>query len=247
MRKRMRQKHIGLWIGLGTLVLLLGVFAWYVDGYYRATDEAWSLAASDDSVTVSERDGTLVFAPQKPIAGLVFYPGGKVQAEAYAPLLHACAARGVLCVLVQMPCNLAVLNGNAADAVIAQYPAVSDWYIGGHSLGGAMAAIYAAQHADNLSGLVLLASFSTRDLGAAGLKTLSVYGTKDGVLNREQYAACRSNLPADATEIVIEGGNHAGFGCYGSQNGDGEAELSASEQQRITADAILHLISEDGA
>ena len=91
-------------------------------------------------VSVTKQNGNWVFAPESPTAGLIFYPGGKVENTAYAPLLHDLAEGGILCVLVKMPCNLAVLGMNAADGIPECFPEVTDWYIGGHSLGGAMAA-----------------------------------------------------------------------------------------------------------
>lgn len=245
MKKNLRKRIVSV-VLLGVLLVSLGLFAGYVDSYYRAAPEALAATVSDGTVTVTEQDGTLVFTTENPVAGLVFYPGGKVQVEAYAPLLRAIAERGVLCVLVQMPCNLAVLNGDAADAVIARHPELSDWYIGGHSLGGSMAALYAAKHASDVDGLILLAAYSTADLKGSGLSVLSLYGDTDGVMRRERYEQCRTNLPADAVELVIAGGNHAGFGCYGAQAGDGAATISAIEQQAIAADAIAQMISEGG-
>ena len=130
----------------------------------------------------------------------------------------------------------------AADAIRRDYPTVCEWYIGGHSLGGSMAASYAAANRDAVRGLVLLGAYSTADLSASAMSVLSLYGSEDGVMNREKYEKYKSNLPEAFTEIVIEGGNHAGFGSYGEQAGDGEASLSWEEQVRLTADAILTMI-----
>lgn len=140
--------------------------------------------------------------------------------------------------LVKMPCNLAVLDMNAADGIHEDFPEVNSWYIGGHSLGGAMAASYAAKHTDELDGLVLLAAYSTADLTGSRLRVYSTYGSEDGVMNREKYEADRSNLPANTTEVVIDGGCHAGFGSYGSQAGDGTPTISGEDQQQQTANAL---------
>ena len=98
---------------------------------------------------------------------------------AYVPLIQACAENGILCVLVEMPFNLAVLYISAADGIMGEHPEISDWYIGGHSLGGSMAASYLADHADDYEGLILLGSYSTADLSADDLKVLSVFGSED--------------------------------------------------------------------
>ena len=174
--------------------------------------------------------------------GFIFYPGGKVEHTAYAPLMRACAERGVLCVLIRMPFNLAVFNINGADGIPEQFPEVAHWYLGGHSLGGAMAASYAADHADELDGLVLLAAYSTRDLTKSGLAVLSIYGSEDGVLDMKKYEKYRSNLPHDTSEVVIDGGCHASFGRYGAQAGDGTPTISSDEQISRTAVEIVRII-----
>ncbi len=216
----------------------------YLGDYYRA--DAQALAALETplpSVTVEEVSGRgLAFVPEKPAAGLAFYPGGKVQCEAYAPLMEACAARGVLCVLLRMPANLAVLDANAADGVRELYPEVERWYVGGHSLGGAMAASYAQKRPDAFEGLILLAAYPTGDLGGSGLRVLTVLGTEDGVLDWEKYERARAYLPADAEETVLDGGCHAYFGSYGAQKGDGTPRISNAEQIAETADAVAAFI-----
>ena len=211
----------------------------YVSDYYHADETALeAMAYLTDSVQ-AEQDGDVIwFVPEDPTAGLIFYPGGKVEHTAYAPLLRACAEQGILCALVRMPGNLAVLDANAADGLQQEHPEVTTWYIAGHSLGGAMAANYAAAHAEDFNGLILLAAYSTKDLTGTTLRVLSVYGSEDGVLNRESYEKNRANLPADTTEVILDGGCHAQFGSYGAQEGDGIPTISGEEQVRQTAEAI---------
>ena len=117
---------------------------------------------------------------------------------------------------------------NKADSVMKRYD-YPHWYLGGHSLGGVCAADYAAGHGDLLAGLVLLAAYPAKQLPDR-LNTVLIYGTADGVLDPEKYAAGKRFVPADAAEYVIEGGNHAQFGSYGVQDGDGEAAVSPAEQ-----------------
>ena len=243
---KQKKKSFPLRVFLCLLAVLLAVciaFGVYVSDYYHAGPAAEDAPVSDRFVTVTEQDGNWVFVPESPTAGLIFYPGGKVENTAYAPLLHDLAEDGILCVLVKMPCNPAVLNRNAADGIPEWFPEVTDWYIGGHSLGGAMAASYAAKHTDELDGLALLAAYSTADLTDSGLRFYAAYGREDGVLNREKYEADRINLPQDTTETVIDGGCHAGFGSYGAQKGDGAPVISAEEQQQQTAEALAAWIN----
>ena len=245
--KQSRRPHSKLRIALAVLLAVVlicaAAFTVYVNIYYHGEPAAVQAMASDDTVSVYElRDGVTVFAPEEPLAGLIFYPGGKVEHTAYAPLLRACAERGMLCVLIRMPCNLAVFNVNGADGIREQFPDIEHWYLGGHSLGGAMAASYAASHAGELDGLVLLAAYSTQDLTGSGLVVLSVYGSEDGVLDMGKYEQYRSNLPAGASEVVIDGGCHAGFGRYGAQDGDGTPAISSYEQIDRTAEEIARMM-----
>ena len=230
------------WLFLLPVLALLLAAGLYVNDYYHADAGALAAMESDMAVTVEQAGGTVVFRPEEPWAGLVFYPGGKVEHTAYAPLLRQLAEAGVLCVLPEMPLRLAVLDMDAAEGVLEQFPEVEDWYLGGHSLGGAMAAAYAAEQAGDYEGLILLAAYATKDLSASELRVLSLYGSEDGVLDLEKYETYRSNLPADMMEQIIDGGSHACFGSYGPQDGDGVAAITQEQQIRITVEAVLELM-----
>jgi len=233
------KKRILLLTLLALLTVLLVGSLVYVADFYTADAKALEALKSDSVVTVEHLGDQIIFSPARPEAGFIFYPGGKVEHTAYAPLMSALARKNILCVLVQMPANLAVLDPNAADGIPEQFPEIEKWYIGGHSLGGSMAASYAEKNSQLFRGLVLLASYSTADLTGTDLDVLSIYGSEDGVLNQEKYAENLSNLPEDSYEIVIRGGNHAFFGSYGLQDGDGLAGISPGEQLTLTA-AYLH-------
>ena len=226
------------------LVIGIGSYA-YLSDYYHADETALeAMAYLTDSVQ-AEQDGDVIwFVPEDPTTGLIFYPGGKVEYTAYAPLLRACAENGILCALVRMPGNLAVLDANAADGLQQEHPEITTWYIAGHSLGGAMAAGYAAAHEKDFDGLILLAAYSTKDISQASLRVLSVYGSEDGVMDRESYERNRANLPADTTEVILDGGCHAQFGSYGPQNGDGVPTISGEEQVRQTPEAIAAFVGQ---
>ena len=224
------------------LAVLFGACAIYLSDYYRADNAAIGAFLPQHTIWKEESDGTVIFSPEGATKGLIFYPGGKVEHTAYIPLMQACAEAGVFCVLLEMPFNLAVFDVNAADGIREAYPEITDWSIGGHSLGGSMAASYLADHTDEYRGLVLLGSYATVDLSDTELDVLSVYGSEDGVLNRENYEENRKNLPNGFREIVIEGGCHAYFGMYGAQEGDGLPSITNAEQIRITANAIAEMM-----
>ena len=228
---------------VAAIAIIFGACAIYLGDYYRADEGAIAAFAPEDNVSVSTLDGgNIVFEPQNATVGFIFYPGGKVEANAYQPLLAELARNGVLCVLVEMPFNLAVFDINAADGIQEQYPHIEDWYIGGHSLGGSMAASYLADHVDEYEGLILLGSYSTADLSDTDLDLLSIFGSEDKVLNREKYDENKSNLPDGFCEVVIEGGCHAYFGMYGAQDGDGTPTISNHEQIRLTVESIIKVL-----
>ena len=224
------------------IAAIVGACAIYLGDYYRSDIDAIQTFLPQGSGWEEQPDGTIVFEVEDATKGFIFYPGGKVEYTAYIPLMQELSEHGVTCVLVEMPFNLAVLDRNAADGIQKEYPEIEDWYIGGHSLGGSMAASYAASHTDDYAGLVLLGAYSTADLSASNLDVLSVYGSEDKVMNREKYDNSKTNLPADFTEVVLEGGCHASFGMYGAQDGDGIPSITNEEQIALTADAIVKMM-----
>lgn len=237
-----KKKKLGLCITGALLLLIVACWVYLSTGSYVANEEAVAaLETSDVSITQLD-DGTLAFVPNDPKAGLIFYPGGKVESEAYASLMEAFAQEDILCVLLSMPFDLAVFDVSAADGIQAQYPDVDQWYLAGHSLGGAMAASYAADHTEDYAGLFLLAAYSTEDLTGSGLDVVSLYGSEDLVLNMEKYQEYRANLPEDTLERVIEGGCHAYFGSYGAQDGDGIPTITNEEQIQHTVEHCLSVI-----
>ena len=241
-----RKRRIILWLVsvIVIIAVITGAGAIYVNDYYRADSNAITTFATSNTVfkeTLDKR--TVVYAPEKAKTGFVFYPGGKVEYTAYEPLMKACADKGILCVLIEMPFNLAVLDMNAAEGIMSRYPEIENWYIGGHSLGGSMAASYLSKNVDEFEGLILLGSYSTADLSGTDLDVLSIYGSEDKVMNYEKYTNNKTNLPKDFTEVVINGGCHAGFGMYGAQDGDGIPIISNEEQIRLTAEKISELVN----
>ncbi len=244
------------------LCFFIGVLIiWYASDYYRADMTATAALNGSEKVQVvkvsDKTNGSVIlFDGEGDDTALIFYPGAKVEYTAYAPMMLELAEGGIDCFIVEMPYNMAIFGLNSADKLIDKYSSAANasdsgindgkpythWYIGGHSLGGAMASSYAAKHTDNLDGLMLFAAYPTASLDADGFKVISIYGSEDGVLNRDKYNDSLKYMPADFNELVIEGGNHAGFGSYGAQAGDGEATISREKQWIQTADEILNCI-----
>ena len=224
-----------------TLILAIAGFVVWASNPLGPGQQALAALESDSQVTVIRGD-SIIFQPVdvQPTTGFIFYPGGRVDYRSYALPLREIAAQGYLVVLVPAPLNLMVFDPNAADAVIPQFPEITYWAVGGHSLGGAMAASYLYSNPGTLDGLILWASYpaESNNLSASGLKALSIYGTLD-MAGMDKFDASRTLLPDDTTWTVIEGGNHAQFGDYGFQPGDNVATISAAEQQAQIVDATI--------
>jgi len=231
------KKKLKWLIPIMVVFILIIIFLVYTMNYYHADATAQDALVSDDTVHVTQTSYGWLFDGPSEQNALIFYPGAKVEETAYAPLLHLLAREGMDVCLVRMPFHLAIFGANNADLVMAQHD-YEHWYIGGHSLGGAMAASYAAGHGDRLNGLILLAAYPTKPLNKALLE-ISIYGSEDGVLNMEKIEAGKAYAPEDYREYVIAGGNHAQFGNYGEQRGDGPAAVSGEEQQEMTVRYII--------
>lgn len=241
----MKFKRIGKFIGIGVLVLLVvavaGLFIWSATSTYPAGQTASAALESSSTVSVAQ-DHWIVFTPETgPEVGVIFYPGGLVAPEAYAPVLRQLAERGFLVVLTPMPLNLAIFNTNAANAVIPAYPGIGNWVLAGHSLGGAAASIYADNHPGQIEGLALWDSYppDSADLSDDAIEVISIYGTTDSIANTDNFDDKKHLLPLDTTFAPIEGASHAQFGDYGPQKGDVVPSISAAEQHARVAALML--------
>lgn len=228
------------------LAAALTVFGiWYVNDYYRAeasVEEYFALPTEVDSVIALETENMVFLDSTGTEYALIFYPGAKVEYTAYVPLLYTLAEHGgVDCFLLKMPANLAILDANAAGDIMEKYE-YENWYLAGHSLGGAMAANFAAGNYEELDGLILLAAYPMKSLKDSGLKVVSIYGSEDLVLNRDNLLKGREFMPETYVEEEIAGGNHAWFGNYGEQDGDGVATITKEEQQHQTVHAMIEMI-----
>ncbi len=244
----MKLKRFLKYLGIGILVVIIlgisGMIVWATTGTLEAQEVALNALESTAAVTVTQ-DRWIVFEPATDAEiGLVFYPGGLVEAEAYAPVLHQIAQSGVLVIITPMPLNLAILNVNAANAAMDAYPQITTWIIAGHSLGGASAAIYAENNPERLDAIALWDSYpaDSADLSDNAIAALSIFGTTDGWPNTDNFNDKRHLLPADAIFVGIEGANHAQFGDYGEQRGDVVASISLTEQHERVAEIMLDFI-----
>lgn len=237
MRTIQKLRHRKGWIAAGVIlsvVLILSVvFFWYVSDYYHAGEDALAILSEDTGIIV--KDNLTILSPlDSTDTAVIFYPGAKVEAEAYLPLLDQIRQTGVMCILVHMPFHMAIFDSDAAENVMALFPDVQHWYMAGHSMGGAMASRFAADHSDKVEGLILLGAYIYGDYPLEN--TLTIYGTQDGL--------AAEDIDYTTNTVPIEGGNHAQFGDYGVQKGDLPATISPQEQQSQTVKAIDEFIKQ---
>jgi len=232
-------EYMKKWMKKALLVILLliiivtGAFLIYASYYYKADDVAIKILENEDLVRVQE-DFIVIHSTTPSDTALIFYPGAKVEYTAYLPILEKLSQNGITSVLIEMPLNFAILDPDAADEVFDELPEINYWYIGGHSMGGAMASSYAAENSEKIEGLVLLGAYIYGDVPPED--ALTIYGTLNSNLEK--------NIDYTENVVIIEGGNHAQFGNYGEQKGDPPATISRESQQNIAVEEILDFIEE---
>jgi dienelactone hydrolase len=226
-----------------TIVVLLGFVVW-AETPPAPMQEALNALKSDSVVNVTN-DKWLVFEPATDYSvGFIIYPGGRIDYRSYAPIAHSIAAEGYLTTVASMPLNLAVFGVNSANEIIAAYPNVSSWAIGGHSLGGTMAAQFVYDNPNKVEGLVLWAAYpaSGTNLTKSGVLAVTIHGTNDGLVSENQMEESLKLLPVGTDRVELNGGNHAQFGWYGDQPGDKPATITREQQQNLTLNSTTQLL-----
>jgi len=245
MNKQLTTKKIVKWV---FFLALIGLVFW---GLKWATfarpplQEAVAALEGDDQVRITQ-DSWLTFFPTgvSPDTGFIFYPGGRIDPQGYAPLMKAIASQGFLVVIPEMPINMAVFNSNIADDVIVFFPQINHWVIGGHSVGGTMAAQYSQKHPDEIDGLVIWASYpaDNADLSDYDIPVISIYGSLDPRVNDESISKRQHLLPDHTQYIRIQGGDHHQFGFYEINPEDNLATISRASQHEQILQATLNLM-----
>lgn len=206
-------------------------------GVLRAEPEPIAAVMADPAITITESDSAIVMAPAAGASavGLVYIPGGKIDPWAYAAKMSGTVANDEVTVVITKPwLNLAFFDLRPLDAFTGLVPQVDTWIVGGHSLGGVRACMYA----DDADALALFASYCAADLAASGLPALSISGSDDGLSTPEKIADARPLLPPDAELVEIDGASHSSFGDYGPQSGDGVPTISDAQMTADLTDLV---------
>ena len=226
-----------------TLIILLGVGVW-LSQTYKPTNQLLALVSEDQYDKI---DDFYVFNPkiESNHVGIVLYPGALVEPLSYGYYANELSKQGYLVAIADVSLNLSIMDNEKADEFIEQHKDVTSWYIGGHSMGGVSATMYASNHLDQIDGVILLGSYpsSSTDLSQTDLNVLSLYAEFDGLSTEEEVFSQVNNLPSDTSYVEISGGNHAQFGMYGEQSGDLEATISVLEQQNEMVNETLEFLN----
>ena len=233
-------------------LVVLGVMFWNM----RAQGFGDWVLMSDDRVTVSQSSSVIDFRPRhdRRSTGLLFFPGALVDPEAYAPLAREIAEAGHSVIIVKTPYRLAPAERhkriiyNRVLGILRAAEPDRKWVVGGHSVGGALAAEFVARHPGDADGLLLIGTSHPRerDLSDRTLDVTKVYGTEDRLASEEEIVQFSFNLPESTQFVRIDGGNHSQFGWYGWQLGAGKATISRVEQHDKTLEAVLEQLSRIG-
>jgi Alpha/beta hydrolase family len=204
--------------------------------------EACAAMDTNADVVVAIEGAFISFLPANgaAVSGVIILPGANVVPQAYAPLAQELAKSGLYAAVLSAP------DTTFFNDVMVDSPGISNWFLGGHSLGGTTAAKYITNNPGSFDGLALMASYPdvVDDLSARSLSVVSIYGNLDLIATEAEVLAGASLLPANKTVFAeVRGGNHAQFGFYGEQSGDGSAEVSGEEQTALTAASIVHMVN----
>ena len=243
-KKRKINKNIFKAVAVVVIIALVGSLAWLLNAY-EPQDVARENLVSNSEVKVVEGDVT-EFIPKDVVSntGVIIYPGARIDVKAYAPLANRLAQNGYKVFAVDMPFNMAIFSSHKADKVIEENKDIENWIIVGHSLGGAMAT-NAISTNNKIKGIVYLASYPSGDkIKDSGAKVLSIWGSKDGVINFDNMIKAKEDLPKDTEYVEIEGGNHSAFGDYGLQKGDTKSIIPENKQLDITVESICNFIGD---
>ena len=244
---RMPRLSVRNWIRIVWLGGVTGFILWNIVSMQARNIDS-NILASDEAMIVSESSDMIRFNPQKNTAmtEVIFYPGALVDPEAYAPLARTIAGSGYAVTIVKMPFRMARWGHNKIKKLMNLNDPSKTLVLAGHSLGGAMAGEFVHENPGVIDGLILIGTSHPRDIDLSHLPipVMKIYGSEDGLASVEEIVSNKNKLPASTRYVLLEGANHAQFGCYGSQLGDHQATITRATQQEKTAQSILSFLKD---
>lgn len=241
---------------LGVVILAITLISngIYLKDYYPANESDINLIANINNVTASESNDYIYFeaigtnnhsifsksnsSNLTGKKGLIFYPSGKVASKVYATLTKKISESGYDVVIMKMPFKLAIIGTNKANMIFNEHSDIN-WIIGDHSLGGSAASSFGKSNPNSINRIVFLAIYPIDNMFDTGIKGLSIVGSNDGVLNKEEFNKAKTKFHMNTDFQVINGGNHAYFGDYGFQSRDNNSSISQATQENEDVNIIL--------
>lgn len=246
-RRRLIRRRIRItgWSALTSLLVTVIGFLTYFHIVFMADRDATLEVFRDDRVALEVISGSLLLSPtsEATTAGVLYVPGARVDPYSYLHPLVDVAASGVTVVIMDPLFNMALLDQRNLDELVAAAPSIETWTLAGHSLGGVRACMLADD--PRVTGLVLFASYCANDISHLGIPVLQVLASDDGLIDISAVNEARGLLPTSATTTTIEGANHASFGTYGDQPGDGLATLSRQQVRESVTELVMPLVVSD--
>jgi dienelactone hydrolase len=233
-----RVRTAAAWTGTILVLVVIAGLAWahtVMAGDRTAALDVWT----NDAVSITDSGHSVILNPTSGPSdqGLVFVPGAKVDPYAYLYKLSGIAEQGTTVVITKPTLNLALADLRPLDTFTADVPDVDTWFVGGHSLGGVKACEYAT--GAEVSGLVLFGSYCASDIADTDIPVLSFVGENDGLSTPDRIADASANLPDGSLVVDIPGANHADFGDYGPQPGDGTSSADDAEVRKLLTDSFV--------
>lgn len=238
-RLRLRRIRITGWTALTSLVVTVVGFLTFFHIVFPADRAATLDVFRDSRVAVEARDNRVIMSPtQDPDSvGMLYFPGARVDPYSYLYPLVDIAAEGTTVVIVDPLFNMALVDTRGVAELTGDLPEVAEWVLAGHSLGGVKACLEASH--PSVTHLVLFASYCATDISSLDIDVLQVVGSQDGLLDDDLRVEALRLLPTgEETILVIPGANHADFGTYGPQPGDGPSSYSDEEMRAIITEAL---------
>lgn len=229
---------------LGVVLIAFGIF---VATPYQPDDTAKAVLSADDSNVQIDRsvDDQIAFVPKNPVAGYIFLQGARLNYESYAPLMKQLAEKGILCVDCHFFLNMYPNSDLKTDEIMARFPQVKNWYIGGHSMGAKIALSYANKNPERHKGVIVMGCNPDEDMTQSSLSLLTFYAENDGLVPPSEYDDFKDKVPVKNMHVEIKGGCHANYGNYGEQWMDGTPTISHEEQQKQVVDAVVAFLAKN--
>ncbi len=246
-RAAITRERLGIWT-LGLLLVGIALLVGFAGTPYTAPDGTVDRVAAAPGVTIEQAHGGYAITPsgEPATTGLVFYPGARVDPNAYVSVLAPVVTATDVAVYVPRPrLNFAVFEPSMAGSVADAHPGIDRWFVGGHSLGGAMACRYVVSNPNAVDGLILFGSYCDRSITGADYAVLSVGGTRDTVLGIDRAALRPERLPDGAEIRQVEGLNHTQFGSYTGQSGDSPATISRATAHETLQSTLIDFLEEN--